>query len=289
MQYTRRRFLGTAAAGLTGAALFNQLSAFAQDEGLRLSACDWSLRAVGPQGINVAEKVGLDGLEVSAVDDGDNVKVADPHYREAYKEKVADTGVVVSSLAMGFLNQKPFATDSRAPQWLEQTIDATADLSAQVILLAFFGKGDLRNEGELKANDVDATVEILKSLAPRAEEKGVILGLENTLSGADNLAILDRVQSDSVLIYYDVKNSTNNGYDVPVEIRDLGDRICQIHFKNGKNYLGEEGLEMDPIAESIKAIDYKGWIVLETSVPSGDRDADFIRNAAFARELMGMA
>ncbi|MDQ1256360.1 MAG: hypothetical protein QG656_956, partial [Candidatus Hydrogenedentes bacterium] len=32
---------------------------------------------------------------------------------------------------------------------------------------------------------------------------------------------------------------------------------------------------MQPVADALKAIDYQGWIVLETSGPSKDRDADF--------------
>ena len=41
-------------------------------------------------------------------------------------------------------------------------------------------------------------------------------------------------------------------------------------------------------AEAIKAIGYKGWIVLETSCPTKDTIADCKRNADFSRKLLGI-
>jgi len=46
---------------------------------------------------------------------------------------------------------------------------------------------------------------------------------------------------------------------------------------------------MKPVAEAIHAIEYKGWVVLETAAPSKDRNADFRKNADFVRGLLGIA
>lgn len=289
MSLTRRDFFIRGGAATAAALLLSQTN-WAQDAPrYRLSACDWSARAGGAEGLQAAKTIGLDGLEVSAGGPADVLELADPARIAAYKGQMAATGVVVSSTAMGLLNGNPFATEPRAPQWLEQTIGATRDLGAKVILLAFFGQGDLRDGDKLKAGDVDATVERIKAAAPKAQEAGVILGIENTLSAKDNLDILERIGHDSVRVYYDIGNSTNNGYDVPAEIRMLGDRICQIHFKDGGNYLGEGEVDVPAAVAAINDSGYRGWIVLETSIPSKDRDADFKRNAAYVRELMGMA
>lgn len=290
MKITRRSFVSCAAGGLAAAA-FGRRAVFAADTPprFRLSACDWSLGAKGPDALAVARGIGLNGLEVSAGDPADTLAVADPEFRARYKEQVRETGVVVSSVAMGLLNGSPFATEPRGPAWLDQTIEATRDLGAKVILLAFFGKGDLRQKGELKKDDVAAVVSRLKDAAPKAGDAGVILGIENTLSAEQNLDILEQVNSDAVRVYYDVGNSTVNGYDVPAEIRLLKDRICQIHLKDGGFYLGEGKVDMPAAAEAILEIGYKGWLVLETSMPSQDRDADFRRNAEITRQLFKMA
>ncbi len=289
MNLSRRNFMQQAIAGATVLSLGSRWT-FGQETpaGLRLSACDWSLGAKGPEGLDIAKQVGLDGLEISAEGPADAVNLADPAIRAQYKEMSLKTGVALSSVAMGFLNGSPLAEDPRGPAWLEQTIDATQDLGVSVILIAFFGKGDLKNRDGLKKDCVDVVVERLKAAAPRAEKANVILGLENTLSAADNMTILDRVQSNAVRVYYDLGNSTGGGYDVPGEIRTLGDRICQIHLKDGGHYLGEGKVDMAAAQKAIQDIGYKGWLVLETAVPSKDRDADFKRNAEYARKLFGM-
>ena len=292
MKTTRREFMGIGAGALAGISLGAGPAAAGEGKPkLRLSACDWSLRVRGDvEAVLVAKAIGLDGLEVSTGEAADTLAIADPKLRQQYKAATTEAGIVVSSVAMGLLNGAPLASDPRGPAWLEQTIEATADLGAKVMLLAFFGQGDLRTKAkQLKTGDIDAVVGRIKEAAPKAEKAGVILGLENTLSGKDNAAIVDRIGSDAVRIYYDIGNSTNNRYDVPAEIRDLDDLICQIHFKDGGSFLGEGKVEMKPVAEAIHAIDYEGWIVLETSIPTKDRDADFKRNAAFVRDLMGIA
>ncbi len=281
---TRRRFLHTAA-GVTGSLLllpgFSVLHAAARPLRLRIGSCRVDL----PQ----AREAGLDGVEIPVRDNLEKLPISDPAVREKYKRQMKETGVVVSSLMMGLFNQYPLVSDPRAPGWLEQCIDAAKDLGAGVILVAFFGKGDLRQpDGTLKTADVDQLVARIKAAAPRAQKAGLILALENTLSAKQNAEILDRIRSDAVKIYYDVGNSTRNGYDVVPEIRFLGKRIACIHFKDGKSYLGEGEIKFEPIAAAIRDIGYQGWIVLETSDPSKNPVADARRNADFIRRLFGM-
>jgi sugar phosphate isomerase/epimerase len=76
---------------------------------------------------------------------------------------------------------------------------------------------------------------------------------------------------------------------VPEEIRFLKDRIACFHFKDRDRYLGEGTIQFEPIAAAIKAIGYKGWIVMETANPSKDAVADARRNAAHIRRLFGMS
>ena len=156
---------------------------------------------------------------------------------------------------------------------MEQSIDAAHDLGARVILLAFFSNGDLLDANErVKQADVDAAVERIKAAAPRAKDAGVILGIENYLNGEQNARILDRINHESVQLYFDVYNTgTTKRHNVPADIRRLKGRIAQFHFKNGDKYLDAEKAKFEPIAATIKEIGYEGWIVLETSSPSNER------------------
>ncbi len=281
---SRRAFLHGALAGLAAcpalAATLARGAAPSAAPGFRLGSCRVDLKQ--------ALHAGLDGAEISAGDAADRLRLADPAIQRGYLDQMAETGLVISSFMMGLLNSNPLATDPRAPAWLEQSIDAARALRVHVILVAFFGKGDLRDNGQLKRAEVDQAVQRVRAAAPRARDAGVILALENTLSARQNAEILDRINHESVQLYYDVGNSTRNGYDVPEEIRFLKERIACIHFKDGSSYLGQGEIQFPPIARAIDQIGYRGWIVLETANPSKDAVADARRNADYIRQLFGM-
>ncbi|HOB98587.1 MAG TPA: sugar phosphate isomerase/epimerase family protein [Verrucomicrobiota bacterium] len=279
----RRRFLGQAASVLAGSALLPRLEpeAFAGEAAgaIRFGAC--------VVGLEQARQAGLDGVEVGVGDGADRLEIADPAVRQRYKEQMRQTGLPVCSLMMGLLNSHRLASDPRAPAWLEQAIDAAHDLGARVVLVAFFGNGDLLDAaGKVKEADVDVAVRRLKAAAPRAKDAGVILAIENYLDGSQNARILDRINHEAVQVYYDVYNTgVTKGHDVPGDIQLLKERIVQFHFKNGPDYLDNGKLKFGPIATAMKKIGYRGWIVLETSSPSKDAVADARRNTEFARGL----
>jgi len=272
----RRTFLTGAAAGLAG-----WLPRFrAGAPRIRVSCCHTDFAD--------AKKSGLDGVELSVGGPAEKLRIADPEYRAKVKEQMKETGLATSSFMMGLFNSHPLASDPRGPAWLEQAIEAAKDLGAHTILVAFFGKGSLKQGKEVKKADVEVVVERLRAAAPKAREAGVFLGIENTLSAEQNLEILGRIGHDSVRIYYDCYNLTGEGYDVPAEIRLLKDRISIFHFKNGPDYLESGKVKWEPIVEAMNDIRYEGWIVLETSCPSKDRVADDRKNAEYVRRLFGI-
>jgi L-ribulose-5-phosphate 3-epimerase len=133
---------------------------------------------------------------------------------------------------------------------------------------------------------MDKVGDILKELAPSAEKAGVILGLEDTISARDNVRIMDRSHSSNVLTYYDVGNSTNNGFDVVKEIRWLGRaRICEVHLKDNPHYLGEGSIDFKAVIDALADIGFDGWAQLETDCPTSV-EADMRRNLKFIRGLI---
>jgi len=280
---TRRTFLAGSLATLAGGPALARLAAAAPPaQAIRIGSC--------MIGLEEAKQAGLEGVEIRAArKPADQLEIADPQVRRQYKDQMRQTGLPVTSLMMGILNSCPLASDPRGPAWLEQCIDAAKDLDAKVILVAFFGKGSLLEAGQVKKADVDVVVRRLQAAAPRAQAAGVILAIENTLTAQQNAEILDRIGSPAVKIYYDVGNTTNQGYDVPAEIRFLKDRITIFHFKDNPNYLGEGKVNFPPIAAAVREIGYRGWIILETTSPAKNPVADAQRNAAFVRKLFDMA
>lgn len=277
---SRRTFLPQATAAMAGTALLPLLGAAeAPAPRIRVGACVVNLEQ--------AQQAGLDGVEVGVGGAADRLEIADPAVRQRYKEQMKKTGLPISSLMMGLLNEFPLATDPRGPAWLAQSIDAARDLEVRVILVAFFWKGDLLDDnGNLKQADVDSAVKRLKDAAPHAKDAGVILAIENYLNAEQNARILDRVNHESVQCYYDCFNTGGTkGYDVPKELRFLKDRVVQLHFKNGPDFLETGKVKYEPVAAAIKEIGFKGWIVLETSAPTKNAVADVKRNADYTRKL----
>lgn len=238
-------------------------------------------------GLPEAKQAGLDGAEVRVGPVADRLQIADKAVRQTYKDQMRETGLVIPSVVLGILNSAPLASDPRGPAWLEQTIDAATDLGAKIILVAFFSKGDLLDtDRKVKQKDVDVVVERIRAAAPRAKAAGVTLAIENTLPATENIRILDRIGHEAVKVYYDVYNTgVTKGYDVPAELRLLKDRVAQVHFKNGPQYLDDRKGYFEPIVAALDDIRYGGWIVLETSNPSKNPVADTRRNAEFIRRL----
>jgi len=283
MAFTRRMFLrggSAAAAGMLAADRLAELLMAAAPEGkLRISS-----RHFGSN-VQEAKKAGLDGLEVGV--GKAPFALSKQSDRDQLKQAMKETGVVISSLSMDLLNGLPLQSTDDAPAWVETNIATAKDLGAGPILIPFFGKAHLLAGGrKWKQPDRENLVKRLKVLGPKAKEAGVTLALECTLTGKEFNELLAEAGVAGVGAYYDIGNATAGGLDPAADIRELKDNMACIHFKDrGKpGWLGEGQVKMEPVVEALKAINYKGWIVLETSCPKGAVESDK-QNIATIRKL----
>jgi sugar phosphate isomerase/epimerase len=275
---SRRQFLKQAAMLFAGS--FVPVSGVKAAHGahIRVGTCT--------MGLLQAKQAGFDGVEVSAGGEADELDIFKAATRQRYHAQMNETGLPITSIMMGLFNQCPLATDPRAITWIKQSIDAAKDLKAKNILLAFFGKGDLLAGTQLKEEAFTAAAQRIQAVAPYARDAGITLAIENYLSAEQNLRLLERINDESVRIYYDVYNTgKTKRYDSPAEIRTLGARIAQVHYKNGPNYLDEDKAYFEAVSAALRSIAYPGWITLETSTPSKNPVEDGARNAAFVRTL----
>ncbi len=319
MAIDRRGFLKSLGAGIaaTGAA-----GAFAARAGAAaplvakggatgVGMCDWNLGgAANPDLIPRAREANLGGIQVSVGTDPSNIPLRDGTIRRNYLELGRRHGITFHSIAAGgILNSIPLASEPQSAVYVIDAVEAAAALGASNVLLAFFGKGDLRRRNEerkvinekdgefssyaLEEKGVTRVVEALRQIVPRAEDTGVVLGLETTLTAKQNLEIAERIGSPMVQVYYDVGNSWGNGYDVDGELRMLGnDRICEVHLKDWKTpMLGSEGcmVDMAVCAAALDAIGFDKWLVLETSGRKDRFMEDTRANVAFVEKTFPMA
>jgi L-ribulose-5-phosphate 3-epimerase len=276
-----RRDLLRAAVGLAGLDAF-AIRAYARAGRFNLGACDWSLgQRARTDALTVAKQLGLDGVQVSMGSVDNDLQLRRVDVQRAYREAATATGVRIGGVALDLMNQVPYKSDPRTEQWVSDSIDAAKALDVRVILLAFFEKGDLRNDPDGQ----EEVIRRLRRVAPKAEQQGIVLGIESWLSGPEHLRILDAVRSRSVQVYYDLANSTQMGYDILAEIRQLGrDRICEFHAKENGYLLGQGRIDFPAVRRAMDDIGYGGWIQIEGAVPKGQPLIEsHTRNVRFMR------
>jgi L-ribulose-5-phosphate 3-epimerase len=278
---SRRHFISAAGCGIAVGTRLNARGL----KGVKIGVTDWNLGKTGQvDAVQLAKNLGFAGVEVSL-----GRRAADNKLPLDNEEKIAEyiaafkrydfrpAGTCLDILHVNYLKN-----DKLGQKWVADGIPVTKKLGAKVMLLPFFGKGALQTKDEM-----DYVGDALRELASAAEKAGVTLGLENTISAADNVRIMDRARSKAVLVYYDIGNSTNNGFEVVREIEWLGKkRICQMHFKDNPNYLGEGKIDMPAVLRVVSRIGFEGFANLETSNPSKVVEADMKRNLAYVRKIM---
>ncbi|NTV82039.1 MAG: sugar phosphate isomerase/epimerase, partial [Candidatus Aminicenantes bacterium] len=146
------------------------------------------------------------------------------------------------------------------------------------------GKGDLKGD----AAGVEAIVAALRRLAPKAEAKGVVLALESYLSAAEHLAILERVGSPAVKVYYDVANSQEAGYPILDEIRLLAKRIVEFHAKDTKDLYGKGSIDFLAVRKAMEDIGYEGWLVMEGAKTPLGLEASIRYDADYLKTVFGI-
>ena len=283
---TRRGLMRTGAGAAAAAiSLGSPIGAFAQalKEGpVKIGITDWNLqKEMNLEAVGFAKKLGFEGVEVSLGVGTERLPLADPALQQQYVAEAQKHGVAIPSTCLNILHRNYLKNDPLGKRWVADSIPITKALGARVILLPFFGKGQIR-----QAEEMDFVADFLREVGPEAEKIGVILGLENTNSAEENARILDRAKSKAVLVYYDIGNSFRGGFDVVKEIRWLGrDRICEFHIKDNPNLLGHGKIDLHGVARAIADIGFTGWAHLETGTPRKNLDLDLSHNLGFARAM----
>jgi len=230
------------------------------------------------------KRVGLQGIEFDIGRDPVDGRL--PFFNRETQQKYLDAarknGMSIAGVVLDVFHKHYLKNDPAAAPYIDGGIETARAMNTGVLLLPFFGKASLTNREEM-----GYVADIVKEQAGKAQAAGIILGLEDTISAEDNAWMLDRIGSPAVKVYYDIGNSTNNGFDTPKEIRWLGGkRICQIHIKD-RGYLGESG-KID-VVENLRAIrdsGYRDWVNFETSSPSKDKEADLKRNMEYLKKAI---
>lgn len=252
---------------------------------LGIGACDWSIgKTSDPEAFTLAREIGLDALQVSLGTVQNDMYLRQEGVQKVFLAASREHGVAIASLAIGELNRVPYKSAPETEAWVRDSIDVAKALGCTNVLLAFFGEGDLRDDPEGQAE----VVRRLRKVAPKAEATGVNLAIESWLSAEEHLRIIKAIGSPNVKVYYDLANATEMGYDIFREMELLGtEHICEIHFKENGNLLGQGKVDFERVKSTLDKIGYKNWVIMEGALPNGAAILPaYQQNLKFVRQLI---
>lgn len=262
------------------------------DHRYKIAACDWMmLKRQKPGALLLAREIGVDGVEVDMGSLGsrptfDN-HLADPKTRQQFLDTARQLNLQICSLAMSGFYAQSFAGRPTVPRMVQDCIDTMTAMNVKVAFLPLGVPCDLVKLPELRP----AVVVRLKAIATRAEAAGVVIGIETALDAAGEVRLLEDIGSPAIRSYFNFANAVQNGRDLTAELRTLGrDRICQIHCtdRDGVWLQDDPGIDLPRVKETLDAMGWHGWLVIERSRSAKDpRNVkwNFGANAAYLKSI----
>lgn len=235
----------------------------------KIAVCDWMiLKRQKPGAFGRAKEIGADGLELDMGGLGDRPtfdnKLLEPVQRKEFIDAAESTGLEISSIAMSGFYAQSFADRESIERLMDDCINTMNLLGVRVAFLPLGVQGDLAKYPEKRA----AVVERLQLFAKKAEAAGVIIGIETALSAAEEVKLLEEINSEAIRIYFNFQNPLEAGRDLYEELKILGkERICQIHCTDTDGVLLENNtrIDMNRVKKVLDDMQWSGWLVIERS------------------------
>jgi L-ribulose-5-phosphate 3-epimerase len=276
---SRRHFLGRAGVVAAAGVLAPGMPTWAEEAGApaqpvvdhryKIGVCDWMILKRQKLGaFKWTDQIGADGVEVDMGSLGDretfDSQLADPAVRRQFLDEARKFDLEVCSIAMSGFYAQSLAERPTVPRMVQDCIDTMKAMNVKVAFLPLGVPSDLVKHPELRP----AVVERLKAAGAKAKEAGVVIGVETALDAAGDVKLLDDIGSPGVRIYFNFANALQNGRDLCEELQTLGkDRICQIHCtdEDGVWLQDNTRLDMPKVKQTLDAMDWRGWLVIERS------------------------
>lgn len=245
----------------------------------------WSL----PQELPPAEQIaavaraGFGGIELVLREDGPlSFDTALAEF-QSLADHAASVGVSITSLATDFFWRVNYgaagqADRARAMDMTVRMLDRAAAARAGAILVvpAVVGRADEPRRRVAYADALNRAFEALLTLRFEAEDRGVVIAIENVwnrflVSPLEMVELIDRVNSPCIAAYLDVGNVLAYGY--PEDwIELLGRRLARVHVKDydlrrpgaaGFCPLGEGSVEWPAVIAALRKVAYAGPLTYE--------------------------
>ena len=276
---TRRGFLGIAASAIGAAGLARLASAAPEKKGDKPVNIRYGLNllvytaAFSKDKADLIQKVadfGYDGVEIPFND----LSILDAKATRAAREK-AKVGLTACCVLLPGMNLCSEKADERKAgvEQLKKFVDITAEMGGDVVAGPLYSPVGYLTRRWRTADEWKWCAEGLRAAAEHAEKAKIMLAIEplNRFEtyvfniAADATKMIKEVASPALKVQLDTFHCNIEEKDTATAIRATGE--CLGHFHACENDRGTPGtgqVRWKDVFASLKAIDYKGWITIES-------------------------
>ncbi|MFV0564715.1 MAG: exo-alpha-sialidase [Flavobacteriaceae bacterium] len=263
-------------------------------ERYQIAVCDWMILKRQKLGaFERAKEIGADAIEMdmgglgsretfdSKFVNGDTASV------RVFKQKMVETGVGISSVAMSGFYGQSFAERPTVKRMVQDCIEVMKTFNVEVAYLPLGTQGDLVKHPELRP----AIVERLRWAGEQVEKINGIIAIETSLSAEEEKKLLEEIDNRNIKIAFNFANAIKNGRDISSELKTLGrDNIGEIHASNtdGVWLENDTAIDLPKIKETLGNMHWKGWLIVERSRDTTDVHnvvRNYGANAAYLKKV----
>ncbi|HLP38223.1 sugar phosphate isomerase/epimerase family protein [Lacibacter sp.] len=218
--------------------------------------------------ITLTAELKADGVEVDMGGLGnrptfDNQLLIDS-VRNQFIQTAKDRKVEIFCLAMTGYYAQSFCGRAEYIRSIEDCIKTMQLMNVKHAFLPLGVQCDIKKNPAIR----DSVIARLRVAGKLAEEAGVIIGIETSLTAKEEVELLKRIGSPAIKIYFNFSNPLKEGRDLISEIKILGkDRISMIHATNKDSVWLENDPQIDlyKVKKTLDEIGWSGWLVIERS------------------------
>lgn len=236
--------------------------------GVKLGVCEWILPVKGLHNrVALAASMGLRGVALDFGSEKDGYLLSEPPIIDQFRLLKDQHHVSFPALALNELNQLSLSNiehEELAQLLIGYALETAAALDIPILQLPSFGVGEVKSDA-----DLDLLTALLINACHQAEQYGVLIGTENTLSSKQQRSLLAMINHELLQVYFDTRNPFSmKGYDSAEMLRELLPHVCQVHIKDGYDnggalLLGEGNSGAEACSQALKDLYYDGWVLLE--------------------------
>jgi L-ribulose-5-phosphate 3-epimerase len=239
----------------------------------------------------LTKQLGADGVEVDMGGLGnrptfDNQLLIDS-IRKQFLDKARELNIEIFSLSMTGYYAQSFCNREEYKRSIQDCITTMKLMNVKTAFLPLGVQCDLKKNPGVR----DSVVARLKVAGKMAEEAGVIIGIETSLSAKEEVALLKEIGSPAIKIYFNFSNQLKEGRDLIKELETLGrDRICMIHATNKDSVWlqNDPQIDLQKVKKTLDKMKWSGWLVVERSRDAkkpSDVKGNYGANTAYLKKV----